>query len=126
MKPPSPPKILIVGNDTALTYLVGRYAERSGYDMVAAPSVPSAEEIRKQRPAAIFFPSIESLEAAQSLVVALTNDDIPILVCSSAADEMRAYELGADYCLLHPLTYDGFMAALAATKVSRQSPNSPT
>jgi CheY-like chemotaxis protein len=126
MKPPSPPKILIVGNDTALTYLVGRYAERSGYDMVAAPSVSSAEEICKQQPAAIFFPSIESLEAAQSLVVALTNDDIPILVCSSAADEMRAYELGADYCLLHPLTYDGFMAALVAAKVSRQSPNPPT
>jgi CheY-like chemotaxis protein len=126
MKPSSPPKILIIGNDTALTYLVGRYAERSGYEMATAPTVPPAEEICKQQPAAIFFPSIESLEAAQSLVAALTNDDIPILVCSSAADEMRARELGADYCLLHPLTYDGFMAALVATRVSRQSPHPAT
>jgi orotidine-5'-phosphate decarboxylase len=69
-----------------------------------------------QQPVAILFPSIERLEAAQSLIADLTNCDIPILVCSSIADEARARELGADYCLLHPLTYDGFMAALVATR----------
>ena len=116
MKPSSPSKILMIGNDTALTYLVGRYAERSGHDMATAQAVPSAEEVCNQQPVAIFFPSIERLEAAQSLIADLTNCDIPILVCSSIADEARARELGADYCLLHPLTYDGFMAALAATR----------
>ena len=114
MKPSSPAKILIMGNDTALTYLVGRYAERSGYDTVTAPAVPPVEAVCSQQPAAIFSPSIERLEAAQSLVAALSNYDIPILVCSSVADEVRARELGADYCLFHPLTYDGFMATLVA------------
>jgi CheY-like chemotaxis protein len=116
MKPSSQSKILMIGNDTALTYLVGRYAEQSGHNIATLQTVPSAEEVCNQQPVAVLFPSIERLEAAQSLIAALTNCDIPILVCSSIADEARARELGADYCLLHPLTYDGFTAALVATR----------
>lgn len=116
MKPSSPSKILMIGNDTALTYLVGRYAERSGYDIVTLQTVPSAEEVCNQQPVALLFTSIERLDAAQSLIADLSNCDIPILVCSSITDEARARELGADDCLLHPLTYDAFLAALAATK----------
>jgi CheY-like chemotaxis protein len=116
MNSSSPSKILMIGNDTALTYLVGRYAERSGYAIATLPTVPSAEEVCQQQPLALLFPSIERLDAAQSLVAQLSQCDIPVLVCSSIADEPRARELGADYCLLHPLTYDGFLAALAATK----------
>ena len=108
----------MIGNDTVLTYLVGRYAERSGYDIATTQTVPAAEEMCNQQPAAILFPSIERLEAAQSLIAALTNCDIPILVCSAIADEARARELGADYCMLHPLTYGGFTAALAAIRGS--------
>lgn len=116
MKPSSQSKILMIGNDTALTYLVGRYAERSGHNIAAMQTVPSAEEVCNQQPVAILFPSIERLEAAQSLIADLTKCDIPILVCSSIADEARARELGADYCLLHPLTYNSFIAALVATR----------
>ena len=116
MKPSSQSKILMIGNDTALTYLVGRYAERSGYAIATLETVPSVEEVCNQQPVALLFPSIERLDAVQSLIAELSQCDIPILVCSSIADEVRARELGADYCLLHPLTYDGFIAALAATR----------
>jgi DNA-binding response OmpR family regulator len=116
MKPSSPSKILIIGNDRALTYLVGRYAEQSGYDIATLQTVPSAEEVRNEQPVALLFPSIERLDAAQSLITDLANCDIPILVCSSIADEVQARELGADVCLLHPLTHGAFLAALAATK----------
>jgi DNA-binding response OmpR family regulator len=116
MKSSPPSKILMIGNDMALTYLVGRYADRSGYTIATLQTVPSAEEVCKQQPVALLFPSIERLGAAQSLIAELSQCDIPILVCSSIADEARARELGADYCLLHPLTYDAFLAALAATK----------
>jgi CheY-like chemotaxis protein len=116
MKPSSQSKILMIGNDMALTYLVERYAERSGHDIATLQAVPSAEEVCNQQPVALLFPSIERLEAAQSLIADLTNCDIPILVCSSIADEAWARELGADHCLLHPLTYDAFLAALVATK----------
>jgi DNA-binding response OmpR family regulator len=36
-------------------------------------------------------------------------------VCSSVNDQARVHELGADFCLVHPLTYDRFLAALTAT-----------
>ncbi len=115
-KGPARSEILMIGADKALAYLIGRYAEQSGCSMVMTPTVPSAAEVCGLQPAAILFPSIENLGAAQLLITDLANCDIPVLVCLSIADEARARELGADYCLLHPLTYDSFLAALAATK----------
>ena len=105
-------RIMLIGNDTALTYLIGRYAEQSGYELTPLSKDPSAEEACELHPAAILFASIERLEAAQSLIEDLANCEIPVLVCSSVADETRAREMGADHCLTQPLTYEGFLAAL--------------
>lgn len=119
---PSPQScILMLGNDSALAYLIGRYAAQSGYRVTVMQGVLQAEDVCALKPAAILFTSVESLESAQSLVTGLANCDIPVLVCSSIADEARARELGADHCLLHPLTYDSFIAALAAAKAPRAS-----
>jgi hypothetical protein len=106
----------MIGADTALAYLIGRYAEQSGYGLAMMQPIPSVTDVCGLRPAAILFLSVENLGAAQLLIADLANCDIPVLVCSSIADEARARELGADYCLLHPLTYDSFLAALAASK----------
>ena len=106
----------MIGADTALAYLIGRYAEQGGYDMATVRAVPSVAEVLALHPAAILFPSIEDLGAAQLLIADLANCDIPVLVCLSNHDQARARELGADHCLLHPLTYGSFLAALAATK----------
>jgi hypothetical protein len=57
---------------------------------------------------------MEHLEAAQALIADLANADISVLVCSSVSDQARASELGADHCLLHPVSYDGFLAVLTA------------
>jgi DNA-binding response OmpR family regulator len=105
-------RIMFIGNDKTLTYLIGRYAEQSGYELILLSAAPSAEEACELRPAAILFASIERLEAAQSLIEDLANCEIPVLVCSSVADETRAREMGADHCLTQPLTYEGFLAAL--------------
>jgi CheY-like chemotaxis protein len=111
-------KLLLIGNDPALAYLVSRFAERSGHDIALMQSLPPAQEVCGLRPAAILFPSLEMLEAAQSLISELADCDIPVMVCSSTIDEARARELGADHCLWHPLTYDGFLAALPAVGAS--------
>jgi CheY-like chemotaxis protein len=108
-------KILMLGNDPSMAYLIGRYAHQSGFDITAMQVLPVAADVCAQKPAAILFTSVESLEAAQLLIAGLSNCDIPVLVCSSVADEARARELGADHCLLHPLTYEGFHGALTAT-----------
>jgi hypothetical protein len=79
-------KVMLIGSDASLTYLIQRYAEQSGYELTLLSSVPSVDEVCNLRPAAILFASIDRLEAAQSLIEGLANCEIPVLVCSSVAD----------------------------------------
>src|SRR5271157_4964123 len=92
------PKIVMIGNDAMLEYLVERYAEHSGYDVLTVHNALSPKEICELHPNAILFPSMEGLEIAQSLITELANCEIPIIVCSSVADITRARELGAVHC----------------------------
>jgi hypothetical protein len=104
--------IMVIGKDTMLTYLLQRYAEQSGCQMIQRISAPWIVELRQLKPAAIIFSSLEYLQAGQSLVDDLSVHEILVLVCASVADEVRARELGADACLFHTLTYENFCAAL--------------
>lgn len=106
------PVIYLIGSNTALAYLLDRYAERAGYTLAAHPALPSATFGRATRPAALLFASIEELETAQGQIGQPARAEVPVLVCVSVNEEVRARELGADHCLVHPLTYDGFLAAL--------------
>jgi hypothetical protein len=45
-------------------------------------------------------------------ISALTDQNIPIIVCSSGGDQARARECGADDCLVHPFLYDNFSRML--------------
>ena len=111
--PPTSSTILVIGNDQMLTYLLNRYVEQSDRQMVLREIAPEPAEIRRLQPAALIFASIERLQASLNLIDALSSLEIPLLVCVSLTDEARAYELGADACLLHPLTYENFWAALS-------------
>jgi CheY-like chemotaxis protein len=111
---PSPaPEILVIGQDRPLIYLLGRFAEKGGYRILHLPSAPAGETIRGLHPHAIVFATLDDLEKAQSQVADLSSGEIPILVCSSGTDVLEARDLGADHCLLHPLSYEAFQAALA-------------
>jgi hypothetical protein len=114
------PVILLIGNDAALTYLIERYAERSGCEVRLHPIVPAPFSGPDSRPAALLFSSIEDLEAAQSQIMSLTSAEIPLLVCASVNDQSRARELGVDHCLVHPLTYAGFLTMLTAVHIFLQ------
>jgi CheY-like chemotaxis protein len=118
--PPKQPTLLLIGNDTQLGYLLQRYAEQSQYPVVIHPANLSTKGIEAQILMAVVFLSIELLETSQELVGQLTTGDIPVVVCASAADEVRARELGADNCLLHPVTYNDFQTVLAAINGSKQ------
>jgi hypothetical protein len=112
--------LVIIGKSASFNYLIQRYADRIGFSVtVALPSV-LAETICRSKPVAVIFSSVENLEAFQPLIAELTNRDVPIMVCSSEIDQMRTRELGADYCLLHPLTYDDFQAALTSIATSNR------
>lgn len=113
------PAVLLIGNDTTLNYLFGRFAERCGYRLVVSLENSTAGEITAVSPVMIVFPSLEILESFQSLVGELASLDTPIMVCSSVADEARARELGADFCLTHPVSFDDFQATLTTVSASK-------
>jgi hypothetical protein len=100
-----------------LGYLLKRYAERGGYHFRGNTEDISSREIAAMNPVVIFL-STELLARHQLFVRELTSLEAPILVCSSVIEEARARELGADYCLLHPLTYDDFQKALLLVTAS--------
>jgi hypothetical protein len=115
------PFILLVGQDPALAYLLERYGQHSGHGLRSVQSVPTFVDVCAMAPAAVWFTSLETLEASirvEPLSASLANSDIPLVVCSSVADETRARELGADYCVLHPLTYPDFVTILSAIGVA--------
>ena len=112
MTQPDQPSILLVGQDPALEYLLKRYARQSGYELQSLSEVPPELDLRTLRPLVLWFSSLEVLEALQPLRATLANEAIPIVVCSSVADEARAIESGADYFFLHPITYDCFLSTL--------------
>ena len=111
---PKQPAVAIIGGNSSINYLIGRYTERIGCSISVLPVSTPVEKIRGIEPVAVIFASLENLENSQVLAAELTNCDIPIIVCSSMADQTRIRELGADYCLLHPFGYDNFSAILGA------------
>ncbi|MFZ6031146.1 MAG: hypothetical protein ACOYYS_25845 [Chloroflexota bacterium] len=121
MSPRTKRNLLLIGNDTNLGYLLGRYAEQSQYELVVAPEAVAVQEIAAARPAAAIFLSMKLLEESQALVAALAGLEMPVLVCASIADETRARELGADFCLLHPLTLNGFESALTLVEPANEA-----
>jgi DNA-binding response OmpR family regulator len=117
--------LVIVAGDSSLQYLLERFAERIGYTVSVEKSPPSAKAIRGSRPVAVIFPSVEILEGGQALAAELTNLDIPIIVCSSVLDQAKTRELGADYCILHPLAFDSFSSILQTITTSqKENPSS--
>ena len=117
----SQPIILLIGKDATLGYLLARFAEHSGYQCKVGADNISSREVTALNPAVIIFLTTELLARGQTFVAELANLDAPILVCTSPVEEARARELGADYCLLHPLTYNDFQTALATVTASKQS-----
>ncbi len=108
-----PNTIILVGKDERLAYLLQRFIEQSPCVLIPWLTIPSAIEIKQIHPSVIIFSTIELLEAAQPLMDHTSANEIPVMVCTSVAGEAHARELGADACLLHPLTYDHFIAVLA-------------
>jgi len=107
------PSILLIGNDPPLEYLLERYANSGGYRLQSLHAVDSDTDICQMQPQSIWFSSLDVLEEFQPRRSAFLACNVPIVVCSSIADNARAMELGADYLLLHPLTYDCFISTLS-------------
>lgn len=109
---PSCAEIILIGNDPSLAYLISRFAEHQGWRVETLPALSQVDEGRGKKPRLVLFASLEGLEANQTLAQELAAGDTQIGVLTSVSEQARAQELGADFCLLHPLTYDSFSAVL--------------
>ena len=107
-------RIALVAGDASLTYLMERYTERIGlgFEVVADPPPPTVLEAVS--PGLVWFPSLDSLARWRGDGHPTTAAETAVVVCTSVPDERRARDLGADYCLLLPLTFDDFRAAVEA------------
>ena len=112
LRPSASSTIIVFDGGSSFNHLIHRYAEQIGHSVTVAPLSVLVETVCNFKPIAVIFPSVDGLEESQSLVAQLANCDIPIIVCSSITDENHTRELGADYCLLHPLVFDNFSAIL--------------
>jgi hypothetical protein len=111
--------MLLIGGDESMSYLLARYAESIGLSVTPATSIRMAQ-FSGRKPCAIWFSSLEAFVGAGP-VADIGRTDVPLLVCSATGDEERARELGADYFLVHPLTYRDFVAALDALGITQLS-----
>jgi CheY-like chemotaxis protein len=102
--------ILLVAPDDALRYLMERYSHRAGCELRAA----GPEDPWPDGAAVIWVASIDVLDALRPRERALVGDDTPVIVFATPEDEQRVRALGADHRVTHPLTYAGFVNALAA------------
>lgn len=121
MNPKTKQTILLMSNDVNLGYLLGRFAERSDYQLTVSSEQISIQDVTIANPAAIIFSSTDLMDKSQPLVAELARIDVPIIVCSSVTDVARAGELGADHCLLHPITLEGFQGALALVNAPKRA-----
>jgi len=121
VNPKAKQTLMLMGNDTELSYLLGRFAEQSNFELTIAPEKVSVQDVTVFNPAAIIFSSMGRLDMAQALIAELAHIEVPIIVCSSVSDQARASELGADFCLLHPITLDDFQSALSTASTPKQT-----
>jgi DNA-binding response OmpR family regulator len=101
--------ILLVGQDPSLEYLLTRYGQHNGCRVHCVKTLSAEVDLAALPPQAIWFASLEGLEAHQA-PGAFDVGDVPIVVCAALIDQTRALKAGADYVLPHPVTYDLYLS----------------
>ena len=124
-----PPLILLIDNDPLFVYLIGRYAEQSGYALGVASSVHAARSMLEPvQPTIVLFNLL--LAAADDgaglaeLQADLACRDIPIIGCSDTTVAAGDLAFEVDYYLAQPLLYADFCDACASLGVDRKANDS--
>ena len=122
MMPVIQPTLLLITNHPQFIYLIKRYGERSGCQVISAGSVDVALELMvPERPALVLLHVMswphDGWSALRCLREHRETHNIPIAIISALMDEARARDEGAAYWLWQPVMYTDFLAALTATGV---------
>ena len=122
---PDSPRVMLVEDDPQFAYLIQRYARSSGCQLIHVDSISQAVSLaKKELPDLILLDFAlngtddwlrQSWQVLQSLKADPITSTIPVFICSASEVATRGWEDYADGCLLKPVMYEDFIAALAAT-----------
>ncbi len=118
---PLPPalKVMLVEDDPQFVYLMQRYARSSGCQIVHVDALTQAvSRAQSELPDLILLDlalnGTDGWQVLQALKANPVTRKITLFVCSASEVSTRGWEEYADGCLLKPVMYEDFMAALAA------------
>jgi twitching motility two-component system response regulator PilH len=119
------PKILLVENDPQFAYLMRRYADNSGCQLICIGfDDDGLAAARREQPALIILDAMLPGLSSDRFLRALKSDPatrrIPVIVYSSLETALSGWEEEADVRLVKPVGYAEFLAALEATGVKHQ------
>jgi putative two-component system response regulator len=111
------PTLLLIADHPQLVYLIRRYAEQSGCQVISDGRLDTALELaRRERPAMVLLylmPDVyDDWSSLRRLRRALAPYGIPITIISAIADEARARDEGAAGWLWQPVMFADFRAVL--------------
>ena len=112
--------ILVIGNNAHFCYLMRRYIRKSMFQPLFSTVGEEALAVaQREKPAAIVL-EFDHLGTSSGQILRLLKghpdtQDIPVVLCSWQEDAQYGLQEGAIACLLMPILYEDFRAALAAT-----------
>ncbi len=120
MSQPPLPKVMLIEDDPQFVYLIQRYASSSGCQLIHGDSITQAVSLaQKEMPQLILLDlalaGTDGWRVLQALKADPLTSKIPVFICSASEVATRGWEDYAEGCLLKPVMYEDFMAALAAT-----------
>jgi len=125
MSLPSALKVMLVEDDPQFVYLIQRYARSSGCQFIHVDSISQTLALaQKELPDLILLDLVldgtddwrsQSWQVLQALKSNPVTCKVPVFICSASEVATRGWEERADGCLLKPVMYEDFLAALAAT-----------
>lgn len=109
--------VLLVEDDPAFIYLIRRYADKGGCELVSTSRGEEAVEMaREKQPDMvlldIMLPGMDGWQVLRALRDDPATQDIPVVLCSALSEEARSIEEGADGYLRKPVLYQDFIGAL--------------
>ncbi len=113
----SAPTILLVDDNSPLTYVLQRYADSYGVRLIAANfSAPVVSLATQELPMVIWLSVTALNERGQAALRALRSDPqtrtIPIVLCTAHEIDRHDWAAEADRVLVQPVMYADFAAIL--------------
>ena len=111
--------ILFVEDEPQFSYLIQRYAARSGFELLNTSKVSEIIILAKQwQPKVVIVdidtPGLDTTKVLGQLRTDAVTRHIPIVLCSSSESVLLRWELEVDGSWLKPVLYDDFANTLAA------------